>query len=191
MNKYALFVMVTLCFLTAAITGAAEPLPGHAAPELRVAAAGQTNDTFDPFAEDSENSATPVAAIADPLEGFRPRKDLKVTDSSDIPATPPHLGDAGADFWLKVVTEYTFAPPELEILLRAGEVVDSLTILQDVIDREGHVVEGKVHPALVERRLQGNLLSKYVAGLRIPDPHAVQGASQRRGPRGVYQPRTS
>jgi hypothetical protein len=109
---------------------------------------------------------------------------------------PDGLGPAGAALYDATVTAYTLQPHELEILAEAARVADLLARLRAQVDSDGvlvpdHAGGQRVHPALVESRLQGILLAKLIVALRLPlddtsaDPHRV-GRTQHRGLRGIY-----
>jgi hypothetical protein len=65
-------------------------------------------------------------------------------------------------------------------------VADRIEALDKAVTRDGVLLDGKAHPALVESRLQRVTLGRLVAALRLPDRQDQK--PQRRGAfRGTYQ----
>jgi hypothetical protein len=75
------------------------------------------------------------------------------------------------------------------LLVQACRNVDELDQLHRLVQHDGLMVDGKVHPALVECRQLRTLLSRLVGSLRLPD-EKDQRAQRRTAARGSYQPRS-
>jgi hypothetical protein len=82
----------------------------------------------------------------------------------------------------------TFDPHELVLLDSAARTADLIADLEVVVDRDGVMVDGRPHPAVVELRMQRLTLGRLLAGLHIPvdDDRARQ---PHRAARGFYGPR--
>ena len=109
--------------------------------------------------------------------------------STKTPAPPKGTGTEGRKLWRAVLTEYDLEEHELTLLRQAVRVADACTELQAQVDREGLIVAGKAHPALVELRAQRILLARLIVALRVPMGEQEEGAAprtQHRGVRGVY-----
>jgi hypothetical protein len=104
-------------------------------------------------------------------------------------SAPEHLLDGGRALWSSVLGKFELDPHEVAVLLRAAETIDSLDELQAEIDRTGRVVDGRPSPCLVEHRQQSVLLSRLLAGLRLPeeDGETVKQAQRRGGARSPYK----
>jgi hypothetical protein len=106
--------------------------------------------------------------------------------------TPEGLGPPGASLWRSVLDVYELERHEELLLLEACRTVDLLEDLARSVDAEGHMLDGRVHPAVVEIRQQRIALARLLAALRLPagDDGEVQAGArrpQRRvGARGVY-----
>jgi len=114
-------------------------------------------------------------------------------DGAESPHAPPEeLSEAALVLWREVVTEYELGPHELALLEHAVRVQTTCSDLDALVQAEGAMLEGRVHPALVELRLQRVLLSRLIASLRIPVEEDGAGAprlQRRSGARGPYGPR--
>lgn len=77
--------------------------------------------------------------------------------------------------------------PRREVALSACRAADRVERLEVMAAEVPPVLDGKVHPVLVEVRLQEALLARLVAALRLPD-EATGKRPQKRQSRGVYQP---
>jgi hypothetical protein len=85
------------------------------------------------------------------------------------------------------VEEFELGEHELSLLRQAVRVADVCEDLQDLVDRDGPVRDGKAHPALVELRQQRILLARLVVALRVPlGDEDAQTRPPHRGIRGVY-----
>ncbi len=105
---------------------------------------------------------------------------------------PRGLKPAGRRLWRSVLDAFELAEHELSLLRQACRVADVCEQLQEMVDRDGPLLDGKVHPALVELRQQRILLARLVVALRVPmgDQEEASndrsGRLQHRGVRGVY-----
>jgi hypothetical protein len=100
-------------------------------------------------------------------------------------AAPAGAKASGRRLWTEVLDVYDLEEHELSLLREAVRTVDQLDALQRIVDKQGPMLAGKVHPALVEARQLRLVLARLVASLRLPDEDGVQ--PQRRGAaRGVY-----
>jgi hypothetical protein len=109
--------------------------------------------------------------------------------------TPKGLKSAGRRLWRAVVADYELEEHESALLLEAARTVDLLDELAGIVEAEGPLLDGKIHPAVVEARQMKIALARLSAALRLPagdEGDNQQGARrpQRRvGARGVYRPR--
>lgn len=107
--------------------------------------------------------------------------------------TPAGLRAAGKRLWASVTDVYLLEEHEQRLLLEASRTVDLLDDLAVAVARDGPLLDGRAHPAVVEARQQRIALARLVAALRLPagdEDDRQQGARrpQRRvGARGVYQ----
>ncbi len=85
-----------------------------------------------------------------------------------------------------LLDRYNLEPAELLLLDSAARTADVIAALQAVVDRDGAMVDGKPHPALVEVRQQRLTLGRLLAALRIPVESAGSDRTQTRPLRGVY-----
>ncbi len=109
---------------------------------------------------------------------------------SPVPAAPRGVQAAGRRLWRSVLDEFELAEHELALLRQAVRVTDVCEALQQLVDDDGPVLDGKAHPALVELRQQRLLLARLIVALRVPlgEDQGAGGAArtQYRGARGVY-----
>jgi hypothetical protein len=112
----------------------------------------------------------------------------------EIPSPPDRLGESGRALWGAVLEDYDLDTHELTVLREACRTADSLEDLQQLLEAEG-LTSGssqgvRVHPALVELRLQRVTFARLLTALRIPsgDTSAEPGVRDqpRGGVRGVY-----
>jgi len=115
-----------------------------------------------------------------------------------IPAAPPGLGTAGKRLWRAVLEPFELDDHELELLRQAAYVADMCARLQEVVAKEGPLVDGKdgqrAHPGLTELRQQRILLTRLIVSLRVPlgDQETPSKTTptprrQHRGTRGAYK----
>ncbi len=99
--------------------------------------------------------------------------------------TPPRPGEA---MRRDLLARYDLEPHEHVLLESAARTADLIADLQAVVDRDGPMLDGKPHSAVIELRQQRLTLGRLLAGLRIPveDDRSHQ---PHRGPRGWYGPR--
>lgn len=112
---------------------------------------------------------------------------------SSTPRAPAGAGEAGRRLWRSVLADYELAEHELVLLRQAVRTADMCESLQGEVDRSGPLVDGRVHPGLVELRAQRLLLARLIVALRVPlgDQDDVgrqegPGRTQRRPMRGFY-----
>jgi hypothetical protein len=98
---------------------------------------------------------------------------------------PRGTGPAGRGLWRAVSESFELEKHEIEILRQAVVVADRIASLDAVVSRDGVLLDGRAHPALIESRLQRVTLGRLLSILRLPDleNHRPQ---HRRGFRGVY-----
>ncbi len=112
------------------------------------------------------------------------------------PPTPRGFRTSGRRLWRSVVDSFELDEHELTLLRQACRVADTCDDLQEHVDRDGVVADGKAHPALVELRQQRILLARLVVALRVPlgeqedDGEDVAPRTGYKGLRGVYGPRS-
>lgn len=108
------------------------------------------------------------------------------------PKAPRGLKAAGRRLWDSVVSEYELEEHESRLLLEMCRTVDQLDLLAAMVDRDGPLLEGRAHPALVEARQLRITLARLSAALRLPagDTEDTQKGARRpqrrSGARGVY-----
>lgn len=80
---------------------------------------------------------------------------------------------------------------DVALLHEACRVMDRLDQLDGVLRKEGAMVDGKVHPALVEARQQEIALARLLVAMRLPEDlsEPTRNRPQRRATRGFYHPR--
>jgi hypothetical protein len=111
-----------------------------------------------------------------------------------LPSPPARLRASGRALWRAVLDDYDLDQHELTILREACRTADSLDMLQKLLEADGPMSSSsqgdRVHPALVELRLQRVTFARLLTALRIPsgDTTANPGVrDQARGAiRGVY-----
>jgi hypothetical protein len=85
-----------------------------------------------------------------------------------------------------VVADFELHQAELDLLERACRTSDYIAALDAVVARDGLGVGDKIHPALVESRLQSQLLARLIVALRLPSEDE-DSRPQFRGVRGFYR----
>lgn len=98
---------------------------------------------------------------------------------------PRGAGTAGRALFRSITEAFELEPHEIAVLGQVVRVADRIAALDALVDAEGVMVEGKVHGALVESRLERLALSRMLTALRLPDQ--ADQRPQRRGMRGVYR----
>ncbi len=119
------------------------------------------------------------------------------------PPPPAGLAVAGRRLWRSVLSDFVLAEHEVTLLRQAASVADLCDVLAAVVAADGVMVtsrldEARIHPALIELRLQRITLARLVVALRVPLSVDQEGPApsvsvsspaarlQRRGLRGVY-----
>lgn len=87
---------------------------------------------------------------------------------------PAGLGKAGKALWSSLVAAYEFAPHEVVLVERACRLADREAQLQEVIARDGLVVDGsngqpRLNGAVAEARLTTLAISRVLGSLKMPD----------------------
>jgi phage terminase small subunit len=114
--------------------------------------------------------------------------------SDQTPPRPPAgLGPAGRRLWRTIVAPFDLEGHERELLRQACRTADLIDGLAEVVDREGLTATSpqgvRVHPAVVELRMQRTSLARLVAALGIPDSDDEDRDGRRSpAPRGVRSP---
>jgi hypothetical protein len=108
-----------------------------------------------------------------------------------VPQSPPGLADAGLRLWADVQGRYELEEHEARLLLEMCRTVDQLDALAVVVAREGVLLSGRAHPAVVEARQLRIAFARLSAALRLPagdesDQAAGRRPQRRVGARGVY-----
>lgn len=103
---------------------------------------------------------------------------------ADVKA-PRGTGPAGKTIWASIADTFDLDLHEVELLRQIATVADRIESLDRAVTRDGILLADKVHPALIESRLQRVTLARLVGALRLPDKHGHR--PQRRGGfRGTY-----
>jgi hypothetical protein len=98
---------------------------------------------------------------------------------------PAGSGPAGRRLWREVLARYALEPGEVELLRRACRAADVL----DAIEAEATASAGAFLPTpeqAKEWRLMSIVLSRLIAGLRLPTDEAGRRPQHRGAPRGSY-----
>lgn len=99
---------------------------------------------------------------------------------------PRGIGPAGRGLWRAVLRKFELEDHELLLLREAAVVVDRIAALDALVVKDGMLLDGRAHPALVESRLQRVTLGRLLSILRLPDQEDHR--PQRRGGfRGTYR----
>jgi hypothetical protein len=113
--------------------------------------------------------------------------------AAPVPRPPARLHRSGRELWRAVLAEYELDSHERTILREACRTADSLDALQSQLEIDGLMSQSsqgeRVHPALVELRLQRVTFARLMTALRIPTGETTAGADRtqvRGAPRGVY-----
>ena len=105
------------------------------------------------------------------------------------PAAPSGLKADGKRLWDSVVGEFDLMQAELDLLERACRCLDHIGALDRVVERDGMGDPSdptRIHPALVEARMQSQVFGRLIAALRLPSGDE-DVRPQYRGPRGFYR----
>jgi hypothetical protein len=108
--------------------------------------------------------------------------------ATDTPELRASLGESGRALWDAIVVRYALDPHEERVLFEAcriGDLIDDCEAQRGgaltIAAKEGE----RVHPLLVEARLQRVTQARLVAALRLPSDEQ-QPRTQRRSLRGVH-----
>jgi hypothetical protein len=82
---------------------------------------------------------------------------------------PRGTGSAGKAIWAAISGSFDLEPHEAQVLRQIATVADRIEELDKAVTRDGVLVEGRAHPALIESRLQRVTLGRLLAVLRLPD----------------------
>ncbi|HET9255488.1 MAG TPA: hypothetical protein VFO16_09830 [Pseudonocardiaceae bacterium] len=82
---------------------------------------------------------------------------------------PRGTGPAGRALWCAVAESFELEAHEVQVLRQAAVVADRIEQLDKAVTRDGVLVEGRAHPALIESRLQRVTLGRLLALLRLAD----------------------
>ncbi len=112
-----------------------------------------------------------------------------------IPSPPRGAKAEGRRLWRRLCEAYQFEEHELVLLRQAVRLVDALTALDALVEKEGTVVTTpsgvqRAHPALVEARQSRIALARTLAVLRLPageDAGQLRRPQRRSGVRTPYQ----
>jgi hypothetical protein len=109
--------------------------------------------------------------------------------NTKIPTVPPGTKASGRRLWRDVLGKYELEEHELAMLREMVRTVDLLDSLAAIVEKDGPMVGGRMHPALVEARQLKIALARLIAALRLPA--GEEGEQERRpqrrvGARGVY-----
>jgi len=100
---------------------------------------------------------------------------------------PRGTGPAGREIWAAISGSFDLEPHELQVLRQVATVADRIEQLDKVVVvRDGVLVNGHTHPALIESRLQRVTLGRLVSILRLPDQEDRR-PQRRSGFRGAYR----
>src|SRR3954471_20307218 len=98
----------------------------------------------------------------------KPKGEGEMTSSSIPEPAPEGTGPAGRRLWDAISREYELEEHELVLLRQAVRVADTCTDLQAMLDRDGLMLQDRIHPASVELRQQRLLLGRLIVALRVP-----------------------
>ena len=103
---------------------------------------------------------------------------------------PRGLKRSGRRLWREVTARLALDEHERSLFLQACRTADLLDALHTEVERDGVMLEGKAHPALVEARQQRITLTRLIASLRLPEdleaPDDVRRPQRRGAARGAY-----
>ena len=111
-----------------------------------------------------------------------------------IPRPPRGTKAAGARLWRSVIDSYDLEEYEIALLREMVRTVDLLNDLHATAAAD-KADGGRIHPAIVEARMQRIALARLGAALRLPageeddQQQAARRPQRRVGVRGAYKPR--
>ncbi len=101
------------------------------------------------------------------------------------PRRPTGLKGPGTAFWRSIVDSFDLESHENALLIEACRTVDALAELDAAIQRDGAVLgtedAPRVHPAVIESRLQRVALARLLDALKLPRDDDDQRPQSRRG----------
>ncbi len=101
------------------------------------------------------------------------------------PRRPTGLKGPGTAFWRSIVDSFDLESHENALLVEACRTVDALAELDAAIQRDGAVLDTehgpRVHPAVVEGRLQRVALARLLDALKLPREEDAKRPQSRRG----------
>ncbi len=101
------------------------------------------------------------------------------------PRRPTGLKGPGAAFWRSIVDSFDLESHENALLVEACRTVDVLAALDAAVSRDGSVLDGehgpRVHPAVIEGRLQRVALARLLDALKLPRQEDAKRPQGRRG----------
>ncbi len=92
---------------------------------------------------------------------------------------PQGTGRAGRALWSSVMGTYALEEYEVQLLRQLVVVADRVEELDRVVNRDGVLLGDRIHPGLIECRLQRLALARLLQALRLPDQE--ENRPQRRG----------
>jgi len=118
---------------------------------------------------------------------------LKQLEVSNMAETPKGLRKPGEALWTAINSAVALDRRDEVLLLEASRVADRLAGLDRLIRRGGLALpDGRPNPLLAEARQQQITLARLITALQLPaDLTEPERRPQRRGVRGVYNPRIS
>lgn len=101
------------------------------------------------------------------------------------PRRPTGLKGPGAAFWRSITDSFDLEGHENALLIEACRTIDALAELDAAVSRDGSVLDGehgpRVHPAVVEGRLQRVALARLLDALKLPRDDDDKRPQSRRG----------
>jgi len=99
------------------------------------------------------------------------------------PRRPTGLKGPGTAFWRSIVDSFDLEGHENALLIEACRTVDALAELDAAIQRDGAVLgtedAPRVHPAVIESRLQRVALARLLDALKLPREEDAKPQSRR------------
>lgn len=138
------------------------------------------------------------APSGDPMPTPAAAKEAAVTAKPPpVPKPPVPLKAPGRKLWDVTLTKYELEAHELALLLELARTADMLGDLAAIVEQEGPTVDfpaggQRMHPALVEARMQRIAFARLAAALRLPsgdegeESKDLRRPQRRVGVRGVY-----
>ena len=95
----------------------------------------------------------------------------------------PGLKGPGTAFWRSIVDSFDLESHENALLIEACRTVDALADLDASIQRDGAILDTehgpRVHPAVIESRLQRVALARLLDALKLPREEDTKPQSRR------------